>query len=156
MNQIGGQRVGEVNIRVKLINATDEVNALTRPGRKSKVRSVEVDAVVDTGAVALIIPPFIANQLGLLRFGKQNAQYADGRSEEVDVAGPLFIEVMNRRTTEEALVLGNEVLIGQTVLEKTDLLVDCREQKLVPNPAHPNQPVIKVITAKPARPRRTK
>jgi hypothetical protein len=45
---------------------------------------------------------------------------------------------------EEALVLGDEVLIGQTVLEKLDLLVDCAKQKLVPNPAHPDQPVTKV------------
>ena len=42
------------------------------------------------------------------------------------------------------MVLGDEILIGQTVLEKTDLLVDCTRQQLVPNPAHPNQPVMKV------------
>jgi hypothetical protein len=36
------------------------------------------------------------------------------------------------------------VLIGQTVLEKTDLLVDCLHGKLVPNPAHPDQPILKI------------
>jgi hypothetical protein len=35
-------------------------------------------------------------------------------------------------------------LIGQTVLEKLDLLADCARQRLVPNPAHPDQPVTKV------------
>jgi hypothetical protein len=45
---------------------------------------------------------------------------------------------------EEALVLGDEVLIGQTVLEKPDLFVDCQGQRLVPNPAHPDRPVAKV------------
>jgi hypothetical protein len=45
---------------------------------------------------------------------------------------------------EECLVLGDEVLIGQTALGKTDLHVDCREGKVMPNPAHPNQPVVKV------------
>jgi hypothetical protein len=44
----------------------------------------------------------------------------------------------------QALVLGDEVLIGQTVLGKLDLLVDCATQQLVPNPAHPDQPVSKV------------
>jgi hypothetical protein len=54
------------------------------------------------------------------------------------------LEIMGRRTTEEALVLGDELLIGQTALEKLDLLPDCQRQRLVPNPAHPDQPVSKV------------
>jgi hypothetical protein len=37
-----------------------------------------------------------------------------------------------------------EVLIGQTVLEKLDLLADSANRRLVPNPAHPDQPVSKV------------
>lgn len=45
---------------------------------------------------------------------------------------------------EECLVLGDEVLIGQTVLEKTDLLVDCANARLVPNPEHPDQPISKI------------
>ena len=45
---------------------------------------------------------------------------------------------------EEALLLGDEVLIGQTVLEKLDLFVDTQGQCLVPNPAHPDHPVTKV------------
>ena len=34
--------------------------------------------------------------------------------------------------------------IGQTVLEKTDLLIDCARNRVIPNPAHPDQPVTKV------------
>jgi hypothetical protein len=73
------------------------------------------------------------------------AQYADGRMEEVDLTEGFVVEIMGRRTTEEALVvLGDEILIGQTVLEKLDLLPDCQRHRLVPNPAHPDQPVSKV------------
>ena len=64
-----------------------------------------------------------------------------GRKESVAVTGPLIVEIMDRDTVEEALILGDEVLIGQTVLEKLDLLVDCSNQRLVPNP---DQPVTKV------------
>ena len=39
-------------------------------------------------------------------------------------------------------LLGDEVLIGQTVLEKMDLLVDCARQRLVP--AHPEGPINKL------------
>jgi hypothetical protein len=45
---------------------------------------------------------------------------------------------------EEALVRGDEVSIGQTVLEKLDLLADCANRRLVANPAHPDRPVSKV------------
>jgi hypothetical protein len=42
------------------------------------------------------------------------------------------------------MVIGDEVLIGQTVLEKMDLFVDCTGKRLIPNPAHPDQPVSKI------------
>ena len=48
------------------------------------------------------------------------------------------------QATEEALVRGDEVIVGQTSLENMDLHVDCRERHLLPNPAHPDQPVIKI------------
>jgi hypothetical protein len=35
-------------------------------------------------------------------------------------------------------------LLGQITLESTDLWADCRGQRLVPNPAHPDQPIFPV------------
>ncbi|MGH9769046.1 MAG: retroviral-like aspartic protease family protein [Blastocatellia bacterium] len=139
-----GQKMGAVIVKVKLTNYGDQV--LFRRGMlpREQIRSVEADALVDIGAVQSVIPPAIANQLGLSRIGTQMAQYANGLEEEVDVTEAIEIEIMGRRVSEETLVLGDEVLIGQTVLEKTDLHADCREQRLIPNPAHPNQPVIKI------------
>jgi hypothetical protein len=54
----------------------------------------------------------------------------------------LAIEIMERRSSDDALILGDEVLIGQTLLEKMDLLVDCARQRLVP--AHQEGPVNKL------------
>ncbi len=51
---------------------------------------------------------------------------------------------MNRDTVDNALVLGDEGLIGQTVLEKLDWLVDCARRRVIPNPAHPDQPITKI------------
>ena len=53
----------------------------------------------------------------------------------------VIVEIAGRNTLDEAMVLGDEVLIGQTVLEKLDLFVDCDGRRLVPNPAHPDYPV---------------
>ena len=60
---------------------------------------------------------------------------------------PLVVEIDGRDTIEEALILGDEVLIGQTALEKLDLFVDSRRRRLAPNPAHPDQPITKVKLA---------
>jgi hypothetical protein len=65
----------------------------------------------------------------------------------VDVTEAVFAELMGRHTVEEALVLGDEVIIGQTILEQADLYVDyvdCRQKRLLPNPADPDQPVLQV------------
>jgi hypothetical protein len=42
------------------------------------------------------------------------------------------------------MILGTQVLLGVTVLEELDLLVDCTGRRLIPNPAHPQQPVFRV------------
>jgi hypothetical protein len=84
------------------------------------------------------------DSLGLAIRGQRVVEYADGRKEAEPVTEPLVIDLQGRDTLEEALVLGDEMLIGQTVLEKLDLFVDCQRQRLVPNPAHPDQPVTKV------------
>jgi clan AA aspartic protease len=136
--------VGEVRVRARLTNAVDE--ALVRRGALTwdQVRTYEADALIDTGAVRVIVPPHVAARLGLGLRGQRVAEYADGRKESVSVTEPLVVELEGRDTLDEALVLGDEVLIGQTVLEKLDLFVDCQARRLVPNPAHPDQPVTKV------------
>jgi clan AA aspartic protease len=130
-----------VRAQVKLTNAVDE--ELVRRGllTASEVRRYDAQALADTGAVSSVLPIHIVQRLGLAIRGQRVAEFADGRQEVVGVTGPLTIEWEGRDTLEEALVLGDEVLIGQTVLEKLDLLVDCTNQRLIPNPAHPDQPV---------------
>jgi clan AA aspartic protease len=136
--------MGEMRVKAKLTNAVDE--ALVRRGMLTlqQVRTYEANALVDTGAVRTILPQHVVDRLGLAVRGQRVAEDADGHKDVVSVTGPLIIDLEGRDTLEEALVLGDEVLIGQTVLEKLDLFVDCQHQRLVPNPAHPDQPVTKV------------
>ena len=141
--EITRETMGEVRTAVTLTNATDQ--ALVRRGTLSQeeVHSYKANALVDTGAVRTVLPSHVVQQLGLAIVENQVAEYADGR-HEVGLTEPIDIKIDGRRTFDEALVLGDEVIIGQTVLEKLDLLVDCRNRRLVPNPAHPDQPVSKV------------
>ncbi len=136
--------MGEARVNVKLTNALDR--ALARRGqiKKEEIRTYEADALVATGAVSSVVPQNVMAQLGLQSDGQRVAEYADGRNDVVDLTEPITFEIIGRRTTEGAMVLGDEVIIGQTVLEVLDLLVDSNNHKVIPNPAHPDQPVVKI------------
>lgn len=135
--------MGQVRVQVRLVNVVDKVNALNGVSNEA-VRSYSADALVDTGAICSVVPQHVVDTLGLTRLGRRMAEYADGRKEAVDVVSPLIWEIQGRVTMDEALVLGDQVLIGQTILEKMDLLVDCANQRVLANPAHPDQPVLMV------------
>lgn len=115
--------MGEIRTKVKLTNAVDE--ALSRRGKlgSEAIRTYEAHAVVDTGAVRSIIPVHVLEKLGLAIRGNRVAEYAVGRKESVGVTEPVIIEMEGR---------------------KLDLLADCTNRKVIPNPAHPDQPVSKV------------
>lgn len=136
--------MGEVRLQVELSNAIDE--GLVRRGllTPDQVRKYSASALIHTGGIASVLPTHVVQQLGLATIGKARAEYANGFEETVDLTEPVSIAINGRRAAEETLVLGSEVLIGQTVLERMDLLVDCVNKRVVPNPAHPDQPVLKV------------
>ncbi|MBG1265125.1 retroviral-like aspartic protease family protein [Nostoc sp. WHI] len=138
------QPMGAVRVKVKLTNAIDEALVSRGMLNPNMLRVYETEALVDTGAVRTVLPMSIVQQLGLRIRGQQIAQYANGSEESIGVTEPVIIELTGRETTEATLVTGNIVLIGQTVLETLDLLVDCRNQRLIPNPEHPNYPVMRI------------
>ncbi|HEV3470671.1 MAG TPA: hypothetical protein VG148_15210 [Pyrinomonadaceae bacterium] len=136
--------MGEVRVQVRLINAGDETLARRGYIAPEQVRTYETSALADTGAVCTILPKEVVDRLGLEAPVERGVEYAEGRNESVPLTEALVVVINNRRTSDEALVLGNEVLIGQTVLEKLDLHVDCANQRVIPNPAHPDQTINKV------------
>lgn len=139
-----GETMGEVRTIVTLTNATDQV--LARRGKLAleDVHTYTADALVDTGAVRTVLPPHVVQRLDLAIRGQRVVELADGRKESVGLTEPVEIDIDGRNTIEDALVLGDEVIIGQTVLETLDLHVDCANKRLFPNPAHPDQPVVKI------------
>ena len=134
--------MGEIRVRVKLTNAVDEALAHRGDLASEKVRSCEADAMIDTGAIRSVVPASLTEQLGIEIRRQQSAQLADGSTRTVGVTGPVLFELEGREALEEALVMGDEVLIGQTTLEAVDLMADCAGQRLVPG--HPEGPVLKV------------
>lgn len=133
--------MGAVRVQVKLTNAVDEELVSRGLLAPDLLRECETPALVNTGALSLVIPAQIVERLGLRIRRQRMVQYADGREEIVGVTEPVIIDCAERQTVAEALITGDEVLIGQVVLGQLDFLVDCKNQRLIPNPAHPNYPV---------------
>ena len=138
------ETMGEVRVKVKLTNTADAAAAAAGRLAPAAVRSVEADALVDTGAIRSCVPAPLLDELGIQPYEKAIVEYADGRKEAVGLAEGVRFEIMHRRSSDDALVLGDEVLIGQTFLEKIDLLVDCAGQRVLPNPSHTDVAVNKL------------
>ncbi|MFI3155175.1 MAG: clan AA aspartic protease [Methylococcaceae bacterium] len=106
-------------------------------------QSVTVRALVDTGATFMCVTEAIAVQLGFdsTEVSRHIVTLADGRQLKVPRIAPIEIIFGNRSYITEALVLGDEALMGVLPLEAMDLLVDPLREQLIVNPAHPNFPV---------------
>ncbi len=100
-------------------------------------------ALVDTGATFMCVTEEIAHQLGFdtTEVSTQFVRTADGRQLKVPKIAPIEIAFENRTYVTEALVLGDEPLMGALPLEAMDLIVDPTQQRVIVNPAHPNYPV---------------
>ena len=102
--------------------------------------SVAVCALVDTGALFMCVPQNVATQLGfdVTEVRQRLVRLTDGSAKSVPVIAPITIEFENRWYTTEALVLGDEPLMGCIPMEAMDVKVDPRTQRLIVNPEHPN------------------
>lgn len=138
--------MGEISVRTELENVVDRVNWEDGRIPESAIRSYELDATVDTGAVMLVLPQNVVEKLGLKNRRTVIVSYADERKEERPVAGPLTIRLGDRFMTTDCIVGPplSEPLIGQIVLEELDLLADCGNRTLLPRPESPDYPLLKL------------
>jgi clan AA aspartic protease len=107
---------------------------------------IEVDCLVDTGAVMLMLPKDVVDKLNLSIIGKAVVTLANEKRDEMDVAGPVSILIGDRKTHCDCLVgpILGEPLVGQLVLESLDLIVDSQRHLLVPRPESPAYPSYKL------------
>lgn len=131
--------MGRVVTRMKLVNSGDL--RLAREGLlpSDRVRSLELEALVDTGATDLVLPADIVAALGLSEIDQREIRLADGSVRRVAKVSELRIEILGRRMGSDAYVMpaGSTPLIGQIQLEDLDLVVDPRSRELKVNPESP-------------------
>jgi len=133
--------------KIKLANFNDLTNVRAGLVPITAVREAELEALVDTGAISLAIPEDIARLLGAPEIGRRRVRVADGRSLDVPYVGGLYIEVLGRSTTCNAMVLpaGSTALLGAVQLEELDLVVIPSTREVVTNPAHPEGIVLPLL-----------
>jgi predicted aspartyl protease len=128
--------MGKVLIKIKLTNQGDLV-AVNRRLSKAKPRSVEVEALVDTGATRLYLKPSVIRALGLEKVDQIISQTTNGPKKR-SVYEPVRLEVQGRYGNFDVVDIGENVpnLLGQIPLEHLDFVVDSKNRKLIPNPEH--------------------
>ncbi|HUT35168.1 MAG TPA: clan AA aspartic protease [Planctomycetota bacterium] len=113
------------------------VVSLANP-KKPKLKPVQVQAVVDTGAITLCIPEHVRIQLDLKESERREVTVANGKKEVVPYVGPVKVTCLGRSCFVGALVLGDRVLLG--AIPMGDLVVEPTKRQVTVNPESPNIP----------------
>jgi clan AA aspartic protease len=108
--------------------------------RRAELRPVEVQALVDTGAITLCVPEHVRIQLDLQELERREVTTASGRKEVVPYVGPVKITCLGRSCYAGALVLGDRVLLGAVPMEDMDLVISPTKREITVNPESPNIP----------------
>lgn len=108
--------------------------------RLSELKPIQIQALVDTGALMLCLPEHICLQLQLETNSEREITTADGRNQIVPYVGPIELIFENRSCYVGALVLGDEPLLGAIPMEDMDLIISPSLRKVVVNPESPNFP----------------
>ncbi len=141
--------MGRVMTNLKLTNNTDKQIAERGLILPEQVRSISVDALVDTGATMLVLPADVVATLGLPYEGTRGVRYADGRVRAVPWVSSVRIEILGREMSCDALVedAGTTPLVGQIPLEGLDLVVDPKSRAVSVNPLSPETPLMDAMRA---------
>lgn len=138
-----GNSMGKPLEKVTVKNFGDILNYSQGKIKEDEIRAVEIEALVDTGAAYLCLPPAVIEKLGLLYSHTRGVNTANGKVERRIFYGAVII-IQGRDIQMQ--VMENDAttppLIGYLVLEAMDFVVDPEFQKILPNPAHDGKWVI--------------
>lgn len=129
--------MGRTTEKVTIQNFGDILKVAEGVLDESEIRTVEVDAVVDTGATYLCLPPSVIDELGLLYSHTRTIRTANDDAERRVFHGAVAT-ILGR--TEDVSVMENDKstppLVGCLLLEGLDFVVCPRSGRLIPNPEH--------------------
>ena len=138
--------MGEINVRVELANALEQEMAKRGLFEVDDVAKLELEMLVDTGTVLILLPQEVIEKLRLPEGEKTVVVFADDRKTELTSYHGLMVRIGERTGYFECLAgpPNCEGLIGQIVLERLDLIIDPLKRQLLPRPESPFLPLVKM------------
>ena len=127
--------MGRVTEKVKLTNFV------------APEKSVVIEALIDTGAMMLVLPQNTVDALGLRKMQERTVRYADNRTKVRSIYGGVIVDINGRSDLFSVIAEaeGTQPLVGQIVLEQLDLIVDPVARKVMPNPRSPDMPMVDLL-----------
>ncbi len=140
--------MGRTTEKVKIQNTYDMYDVSKGLIRESNIRTVEIDAVVDTGATYLCLPPSVIERLGFPLSHTATVTTANGKVERRIFEGARI--AIKERTVQMQVMENDEstpALIGYLVLEALDFVVNPKTQGLMGNPEHDGKWIVELYVA---------
>jgi clan AA aspartic protease len=140
-NDVKEKTMGNVYAEITLKNVRDEAYAQCGHIKEEEIRTATVRAMVDTGAMTLVISEELCQQLGLEIHNLREVAMANDQTEVAKVTEPVELNWKDRDYIGSAWVIPDlsEPLMGLLPLEYMDLMVDPVNQTLVG--VHGDKPV---------------
>ena len=130
--------MGKVLVPARIESLEDLYQAQRGALKDEEVRRVDVpDALVDTGAIGLMVPKRYVSQLGLRPLRQRTARTVGG-DIPVTIYNAVRLTVDGRDCSLDVYEVSDDlpVLIGQIPLEALDFVVDPVNRRLIGNPEH--------------------
>jgi len=129
--------MGRTTEKLIVKNYVDIVKADEGTIDSHQIRTVEVEAIVDTGATYVCLGKEDIERLGLRSHGTVPIKTANGPARRRTFEGAK-IELNGRTFVTEVMENDKDTpaLIGYLLLEALDFVVDPKSQSVIGNPAH--------------------
>ena len=127
----------DVTVPIKVQNWLD-LEKIALSERSEPPRTVETQALVDTGAVRFYLQASLIQRLGLRPIREITSRTMANIRVLRRVFSNVDLEIQGRSASFEVVEVPDELpnVVGQTPLEILDWVVDPRGRRLIPNPAH--------------------
>ena len=128
--------MGRTKEKVKITNSFDLAFAEKGYIEQSEIRSIEITALVDTGAAFLCLPPKVIKSLGLQFAKTMDVKTGNGKLD-LRIFNGAEITIKDRTIQMQVMENKDDKIpswIGYLVLETMDWVVNPKTQKLIGNP----------------------
>lgn len=112
-----------------------------RNPKSQNLKSIEVTALIVMGALPLYIPKHIAIQLELQELYQQEMTSTTGQKYCCPYASPIEVVFENKTCFTGALILGEQVLLGSSLIDEMDSVLPVPTKKVVAQSKNISTPV---------------